>query len=109
MLLHLFLCAADEGETVGLVSILGGLVKGTLVKYWIFLCCSMFFVVSFSGKVQVYKILYIGLFLFCVVLYQVRTFLSSLYAYCLVSYVISETMNKLKQFKNLHVPYKKQI
>ncbi|XP_076122839.1 piezo-type mechanosensitive ion channel component 2 [Alosa pseudoharengus] len=63
---------ADEGESSGLVSILGGLVKGTLVKYWIFLCCSMFFVVSFSGKVAVYKILYIGLFLFCVVLYQVR-------------------------------------
>ncbi|XP_054465286.1 piezo-type mechanosensitive ion channel component 2 [Anoplopoma fimbria] len=47
-------------------------VKGTLVKYWILFCCSMFFVVSFSGKVVVYKILYIVLFLFCVVLYQIR-------------------------------------
>ncbi|KAK7884332.1 hypothetical protein WMY93_027455 [Mugilogobius chulae] len=46
--------------------------KGTLVKYWILFCCSMFFVVSFSGKVVVYKILYIVLFLFCVVLYQTR-------------------------------------
>nr|XP_020470497.1 piezo-type mechanosensitive ion channel component 2-like [Monopterus albus] len=47
-------------------------VKGMLVKYWILFCCSMFFVVSFSGKVVVYKILYIVLFLFCVVLYQVH-------------------------------------
>ncbi|KAM6930104.1 piezo-type mechanosensitive ion channel component 2 [Lycodopsis pacificus] len=47
-------------------------VKGMLVKYWILLCCSMFFVISFSGKVVVYKILYIVLFLFCVVLYQIR-------------------------------------
>ncbi|XP_042564868.1 piezo-type mechanosensitive ion channel component 2 [Clupea harengus] len=62
----------DDSESSGLVSILGGFVKGTLVKYWIILCCSMFFVVSFSGNVAVYKILYIGLFLFCVVLYQVH-------------------------------------
>ncbi|TNN60308.1 Piezo-type mechanosensitive ion channel component 2 [Liparis tanakae] len=47
-------------------------VKGILVKYWILFCCSMFFVVSFSGKVVVYKILYIVLFLFCVVLYQIH-------------------------------------
>ncbi|XP_068453642.1 piezo-type mechanosensitive ion channel component 2 [Clinocottus analis] len=46
-------------------------VKGMLVKYWMFFCCSMFFVISFSGKVVVYKILYIVLFLFCVVLYQI--------------------------------------
>ncbi|XP_019907528.3 piezo-type mechanosensitive ion channel component 2 [Esox lucius] len=31
----------------------------------------MFFVVSFSGSVMVYKILYIMLFLFCVILYQI--------------------------------------
>ncbi|KAL2101975.1 hypothetical protein ACEWY4_003736 [Coilia grayii] len=71
-------CPDSKSETlassdpVGFVAVLGGFVKGTLVKYWIFLCCSMFFVVSFSGKVVVYKILYIGLFLFCVVLYQVH-------------------------------------
>ncbi|XP_063049296.1 piezo-type mechanosensitive ion channel component 2 [Engraulis encrasicolus] len=59
-------------QPVSLVVVLGGLVKGIMVKYWIFLCCSMFFVVSFSDRVMVYKILYIGLFLFCVVLYQVH-------------------------------------
>uniref|UniRef100_A0A674EEG5 Piezo-type mechanosensitive ion channel component 2-like n=1 Tax=Salmo trutta TaxID=8032 RepID=A0A674EEG5_SALTR len=63
---------ADEGDTSLIMEMLGSAVKGTLVKYWILFCCSMFFVVSFSGKVMVYKILYIVLFLFCVVLYQIR-------------------------------------
>ncbi|KAG9339698.1 hypothetical protein JZ751_023344 [Albula glossodonta] len=63
---------SEESESSPLMSVLGSLVKGTLVKYWILFCCSMFFVVSFSGKVVVYKILYIILFLFCLVLYQVR-------------------------------------
>ncbi|XP_038867450.1 piezo-type mechanosensitive ion channel component 2-like [Salvelinus namaycush] len=62
----------DEGDTSLIMEMLGSVVKGTLVKYWILFCCSMFFVVSFSGKVMVYKILYIVLFLFCVVLYQIR-------------------------------------
>ncbi|XP_036842837.1 piezo-type mechanosensitive ion channel component 2 [Oncorhynchus mykiss] len=63
---------SEEGETSPIMEMLGSAVKGTLVKYWILFCCSMFFVVSFSGKVMVYKILYIVLFLFCVVLYQIR-------------------------------------
>ncbi|XP_031660217.1 piezo-type mechanosensitive ion channel component 2-like [Oncorhynchus kisutch] len=62
----------DEGDTSLIMEMLGSAVKGTLVKYWILFCCSMFFVVSFSGKVMVYKILYIVLFLFCVVLYQIH-------------------------------------
>ncbi|XP_036388553.1 piezo-type mechanosensitive ion channel component 2 [Megalops cyprinoides] len=63
---------SERSDSSPLMAVLGSLVKGTLVKYWILFCCSMFFVVSFSGKVVVYKILYIMLFLFCVVLYQVR-------------------------------------
>ncbi|XP_030069316.1 piezo-type mechanosensitive ion channel component 2-like [Microcaecilia unicolor] len=55
-----------------LMEILGTLVKGTLVKYWIYFCGIMFFVVSFSGKVVVFKILYIVLFLFCVALYKIH-------------------------------------
>uniref|UniRef100_A0A8B9KR01 Piezo type mechanosensitive ion channel component 2 n=1 Tax=Astyanax mexicanus TaxID=7994 RepID=A0A8B9KR01_ASTMX len=62
----------DASESSRLVNILGAFIKGTLVKYWIFCCCSMFFIISFSGKVVVYKILYICLFLFCTVLYQVN-------------------------------------
>uniref|UniRef100_A0A0E9R6X0 Piezo TM1-24 domain-containing protein n=1 Tax=Anguilla anguilla TaxID=7936 RepID=A0A0E9R6X0_ANGAN len=60
-----------ESEASPLMTLVGALVKGTLVKYWILFCCAMFFVVSFSGKVMVYKILYIMLFLLCLVLYQV--------------------------------------
>ncbi|XP_066558966.1 piezo-type mechanosensitive ion channel component 2 [Amia ocellicauda] len=62
----------QDDSPVTLMEVLGSLVKSMLVKYWILFCCTMFFVVSFSGKVVVYKILYIMLFLFCVVLYQVR-------------------------------------
>ncbi|XP_058500051.1 piezo-type mechanosensitive ion channel component 2 [Solea solea] len=62
----------EENQPSPLIAMLISGVKGTLVKYWILFCCAMFFVVSFSGKVVVYKILYIVLFLFCVVLYQIR-------------------------------------
>ncbi|XP_028308279.1 LOW QUALITY PROTEIN: piezo-type mechanosensitive ion channel component 2 [Gouania willdenowi] len=63
---------AEESMPPHLVAMLISEVKSILVKYWILFCCSMFFVISFSGKVVVYKILYIVLFLLCVVLYQVR-------------------------------------
>ncbi|KAF4070720.1 hypothetical protein AMELA_G00288690 [Ameiurus melas] len=62
----------DKTESSSMVNSIGAFLKGILVKYWIVCCCSMFFVISFSGKVVVYKILYICLFLFCMVLYQVR-------------------------------------
>uniref|UniRef100_H3D382 Uncharacterized protein n=1 Tax=Tetraodon nigroviridis TaxID=99883 RepID=H3D382_TETNG len=62
----------EENQPSPLVAMLISGVKGLLVKYWILFCCSMFFVISFSGKVVVYKILYIVLFLFCIVLYQTR-------------------------------------
>uniref|UniRef100_UPI0037E7B47C piezo-type mechanosensitive ion channel component 2 n=1 Tax=Semicossyphus pulcher TaxID=241346 RepID=UPI0037E7B47C len=64
--------SSEESQPSPLVAMLISGVKGMLVKYWILFCCSMFFVVSFSGKVVVYKILYIVLFLYCVVLYQIR-------------------------------------
>ncbi|XP_077465770.1 piezo-type mechanosensitive ion channel component 2 [Stigmatopora argus] len=63
---------AEENQPSPAVGMLISGVKGFLVKYWILFCCSMFFVVSFSGTVVVYKILYIVLFLCFVVLYQVR-------------------------------------
>uniref|UniRef100_A0A8C2HIW5 Piezo-type mechanosensitive ion channel component n=1 Tax=Cyprinus carpio TaxID=7962 RepID=A0A8C2HIW5_CYPCA len=59
-------------HTSQMMVMLGAVVKGILVKYWIFCCCFMFFFVSFSDKVAVFKILYICLFLFCVVLYEVH-------------------------------------
>ncbi|TTL25879.1 Piezo-type mechanosensitive ion channel component 2 [Bagarius yarrelli] len=63
---------ADKTESSSMVNRIGEFIKGILVKYWIVCCCLMFFVISFSGKVVVYKILYICLFLFCMVLYQVQ-------------------------------------
>ncbi|XP_077433447.1 piezo-type mechanosensitive ion channel component 2 isoform X2 [Vanacampus margaritifer] len=62
----------EENQPSPVVAMLMSGVKAVLVKYWILFCCSMFFVVSFSGTVVVYKILYIVLFLSFVVLYQVR-------------------------------------
>ncbi|XP_053092056.1 piezo-type mechanosensitive ion channel component 2 [Pangasianodon hypophthalmus] len=70
--LHEVKSIADKTESSSMVNRIGAFLKGILVKYWIVCCCSMFFVISFSGKVVVYKILYICLFLFCMVLYQVR-------------------------------------
>lgn len=43
---------AEESQPSPLVAMLISGVKGTLVKYWILFCCSMFFVISFSGKVD---------------------------------------------------------
>ncbi|XP_063154930.1 piezo-type mechanosensitive ion channel component 2-like [Candoia aspera] len=54
------------------LDILGSILKRMLVKYWIYFCSIMFFIVSFSGKVVLYKILYVILFLFCVALYQIH-------------------------------------
>ncbi|XP_074046911.1 piezo-type mechanosensitive ion channel component 2-like [Macrotis lagotis] len=62
----------QEKQTNALLGLLGSFITGTLVKYWIFICGSMFFIVSFDGKVVVYKILYIMLFLTCVALYQIH-------------------------------------
>uniref|UniRef100_A0A668U3X8 Piezo-type mechanosensitive ion channel component n=1 Tax=Oreochromis aureus TaxID=47969 RepID=A0A668U3X8_OREAU len=42
----------EENQPSPLVAKLISGVKGLLVKYWILFCCSMFFVVSFSGKVS---------------------------------------------------------
>ncbi|KAI7808253.1 putative piezo-type mechanosensitive ion channel component 2 [Triplophysa rosa] len=64
--------ACKNNPSSDMMTVLGLLIKGTLVKYWIFCCCFMFFIISFSDKVAVYKILYICLFLFCVVLYEVQ-------------------------------------
>ncbi|XP_061522396.1 piezo-type mechanosensitive ion channel component 2-like isoform X3 [Phycodurus eques] len=41
------------------------------VKYWIYVCGTMFFFVSFEGKLVLYKVIYMVMFLCCVALYQV--------------------------------------
>ncbi|XP_015277936.1 PREDICTED: piezo-type mechanosensitive ion channel component 2-like [Gekko japonicus] len=66
----------DEAETDKrrnpLLDFFGSVLMELLVKYWIYFCSVMFFIVSFNGKVALYKILYIVLFLLWVALYQVH-------------------------------------
>uniref|UniRef100_A0A3Q3FEP5 Piezo type mechanosensitive ion channel component 2 n=1 Tax=Labrus bergylta TaxID=56723 RepID=A0A3Q3FEP5_9LABR len=52
--------------------VLGSMVMALLVKYWIYICGGMFFLVSFEGTIVMYKIIYMMMFLSCVTLYQVH-------------------------------------
>ncbi|XP_077918825.1 piezo-type mechanosensitive ion channel component 1 isoform X6 [Halichoerus grypus] len=54
-----------------LLQSLGELVGGLYAKYWIYVCAGMFVVVSFAGRLVVYKIVYMLLFLLCLTLFQV--------------------------------------
>nr|XP_043885784.1 piezo-type mechanosensitive ion channel component 2 isoform X3 [Solea senegalensis] len=42
------------------------------IKYWIYVCGTMFFFVSFEGKIVLYKVIYMVMFLCCVALYQLN-------------------------------------
>uniref|UniRef100_W5K166 Piezo type mechanosensitive ion channel component 2 n=1 Tax=Astyanax mexicanus TaxID=7994 RepID=W5K166_ASTMX len=76
----IFVCFADEEKQVeedgmenDLVQVVGKLVMAMLVKYWIYICGSMFFLVSFEDvdHIAMYKVFYMMMFLFCVAMYQV--------------------------------------
>uniref|UniRef100_A0A672M562 Piezo-type mechanosensitive ion channel component 2-like n=1 Tax=Sinocyclocheilus grahami TaxID=75366 RepID=A0A672M562_SINGR len=54
-----------------MMDVLGRTVMAMLNKYWIYICGGMFFFVSFEGRIVMYKIIYMMMFLFCVALYQV--------------------------------------
>ena len=60
--------ARGAGQMESLVAV----VSRMFVKYWIYVCGTMFFFVSFEGTIVVYKVIYMVLFLCCVALYQVR-------------------------------------
>ncbi|XP_049625894.1 piezo-type mechanosensitive ion channel component 2 isoform X2 [Suncus etruscus] len=62
----------DEDDEEDIMKVLGNLVVAMFIKYWIYVCGGMFFFVSFEGKIVMYKIIYMVLFLFCVALYQVH-------------------------------------
>ncbi|KAJ8417804.1 hypothetical protein AAFF_G00226470 [Aldrovandia affinis] len=53
------------------LAVLGRTVMGCYAKYWIYVCGGMFIMVSFTGKLVGYKIVYMVLFLLCLCLYQV--------------------------------------
>uniref|UniRef100_A0A8C9X545 Piezo type mechanosensitive ion channel component 2 n=1 Tax=Sander lucioperca TaxID=283035 RepID=A0A8C9X545_SANLU len=55
-----------------IMQVLGNMVIAMLVKYWIYICGGMFFIVSFEGTIVMYKIIYMMMFLSCVALYQVH-------------------------------------
>lgn len=54
------------------VEALAAVVSRMFIKYWIYVCGTMFFFVSFEGKIVLYKVIYMVMFLSCVALYQVR-------------------------------------
>uniref|UniRef100_A0A672U0V2 Piezo type mechanosensitive ion channel component 2 n=1 Tax=Strigops habroptila TaxID=2489341 RepID=A0A672U0V2_STRHB len=62
----------DEEDEQDIMKVLGKLVMAMFIKYWIYVCGGMFFFVSFEGRIVMYKIIYMVLFLFCVALYQVH-------------------------------------
>ncbi|XP_068199524.1 piezo-type mechanosensitive ion channel component 2-like isoform X2 [Antennarius striatus] len=51
---------------------LAAVVSRMFVKYWIYVCGTMFFFVSFEGKIVLYKVIYMVMFLCCVALYQLN-------------------------------------
>ncbi|KAK2085695.1 Piezo-type mechanosensitive ion channel component 1 [Saguinus oedipus] len=61
----------EPTRTQMLLHSLGELVKDVYAKYWIYVCAGMFIVVSFAGRLVVYKIVYMFLFLLCLTLFQV--------------------------------------
>lgn len=61
----------EPTRTGTLLRSLGELVTGIYAKYWIYVCAGMFIVVSFAGRLVVYKIVYMFLFLLCLTLFQV--------------------------------------
>ncbi|KAM4833463.1 LOW QUALITY PROTEIN: piezo-type mechanosensitive ion channel component 1 [Thomomys bottae] len=61
----------EPTRTQTLLQSLGELVTGFYAKYWIYVCAGMFVVVSFAGRLVVYKIVYMFLFLLCLSLFQV--------------------------------------
>uniref|UniRef100_A0A3P8P238 Uncharacterized protein n=1 Tax=Astatotilapia calliptera TaxID=8154 RepID=A0A3P8P238_ASTCA len=63
---------SEEGGEQDLMHVLGNMVMALMVKYWIYICGSMFFIVTFEGRIVMYKIIYMMMFLSCVALYQVH-------------------------------------
>lgn len=61
----------EHTRTWTLLQSLEKLVTGLSAKYWIYVCAGMFIVVSFAGRLVVYKIVYMFLFLLCLTLFQV--------------------------------------
>ncbi|CAI9181298.1 unnamed protein product [Rangifer tarandus platyrhynchus] len=64
----------EEVDEQDVMKVLGNLVVALFIKYLIYICRGMFFFISFEGKIMMYKIFYMVLFLFYVALYPVSLF-----------------------------------
>ncbi|XP_074549296.1 piezo-type mechanosensitive ion channel component 2 [Halichoeres trimaculatus] len=67
----LFLHQGGGGGGVKMEALVA-VVTRMFVKYWIYVCGTMFFFVSFEGKMVLYKVIYMVMFLCCVALYQLN-------------------------------------
>ncbi|NXC41879.1 PIEZ1 protein, partial [Penelope pileata] len=70
-LLEVTVSDTEPGRQRDVLKALGALVGDFYAKYWICVCAGMFIVVSFAGRLVVYKIVYMFLFLLCLTLFQV--------------------------------------
>ncbi|XP_075571208.1 piezo-type mechanosensitive ion channel component 1 [Pelecanus crispus] len=70
-LLEVTISDTEPSRQRDVLKALGVLVRDFYAKYWICVCAGMFIVVSFAGRLVVYKIVYMFLFLLCLTLFQV--------------------------------------
>ncbi|KFO77875.1 Piezo-type mechanosensitive ion channel component 1, partial [Cuculus canorus] len=70
-LLEVTVSDSEPSRQRDMLKALGVLVRDFYAKYWICVCAGMFIVVSFAGRLVVYKIVYMLLFLLCLTLFQV--------------------------------------
>ncbi|CAM4623176.1 unnamed protein product [Lepidochelys olivacea] len=70
-LLEVTVSDTEPGQPRSMLKFLGELLMDLYAKYWIYVCAGMFIVVSFAGRLVVYKIVYMLLFLLCLILFQV--------------------------------------
>lgn len=68
----MFSFPAGTGHRRDVLKSIGDFLTGFYAKFWILVCAGMFIVVSFAGRLVVYKIVYMFLFLLCLTLFQVR-------------------------------------
>ncbi|XP_072051805.1 piezo-type mechanosensitive ion channel component 2-like [Amphiura filiformis] len=83
--------AVDVGQSETMAAI-GGTVMKLFAKYWIFLCGAMFLIVSLEAKVDIFKIIYMGLFLIIVNIFVLNftlfRFISKPFAWIVVLYSV---------------------
>ncbi|KAM3828984.1 piezo-type mechanosensitive ion channel component 1 isoform 1-T1 [Vipera latastei] len=70
-LMEVTVIEAEPDPKHDVLKVLGSYVKDFYAKFWILVCAGMFIVVSFAGRLVVYKIVYMFLFLLFLTLFQV--------------------------------------